>query len=88
MAKLLKSDGTIMEVEPKNGHDFSLEELQVMVGGIIDLIKFRTGRWLVVNDDGRNLGLPLNAFATLLYRLNGGDFIVGDAVLCESWQIE
>ncbi len=28
MAEIIKTDGTTIEVEPKNGTDFSLEELQ------------------------------------------------------------
>lgn len=37
MAKIIKTDGTIVEVTPQNGTDFQLEELQKIVGGYIDV---------------------------------------------------
>lgn len=39
MAHLIKTDGTITEVHPKNGEFFSLEETQKFVGGLIDVIE-------------------------------------------------
>lgn len=38
MAKWIKTNGEIVEVQPKNGTDYSLEELQGFVGGYIEII--------------------------------------------------
>ena len=34
MAKIYKTSGEVLDIEPKNGRDFQLEELQVIVGGL------------------------------------------------------
>ncbi len=39
MAKIIKTDGTIVEVTPQNGTDFQLEELQKIVGGYIEVLR-------------------------------------------------
>lgn len=39
MAYLIKTDGTVTEVHPANGTNFSLEELQKFVGGHIELVR-------------------------------------------------
>lgn len=36
MAKIYKANGEVLDIEPKNGTDFQLEELQAIVGGLID----------------------------------------------------
>lgn len=38
MAYLIKTDGTIEAVEPRNGKDFQLDEMQAMMGGYIDIV--------------------------------------------------
>lgn len=38
MAKIIYTDGREVDVTPKNGTDFSLEELQEVVGGYIEII--------------------------------------------------
>lgn len=37
MARIIKTNGEIIPVEPKNGTDFQLEEMQEIVGGYIQL---------------------------------------------------
>ena len=44
MAKIIKTDGTIVEVTPQNGADFQLEELQKIVGGYIEVLSLQTTR--------------------------------------------
>lgn len=39
MAKIYKMNGEVLNVEPKNGTDFQLEELQAIVGGMIQIIE-------------------------------------------------
>lgn len=53
MAQIIKTDGTTIEVEPKNGTDFQLEELQAVVEGYIQVIHIGDGEVMVVNEDGK-----------------------------------
>lgn len=89
MAYWIKSDLTIEAVEPKNGSDFSLEELQKFVGGTIEIITLRCG-YIVINDWGKLYRLPTNILATLLYKYNvsQNDHICGDVLLCRQTEIE
>jgi hypothetical protein len=68
MAKIIKTDGQIVPVEPKNGKDFKLEELQRIVGGYIQLFYLanESGEVMVMNEEGKIEGLPLNEKATEL----------------------
>ena len=36
MSKIYKSNGEIVDIEPKNGKDFQLKELNDIVGGYIE----------------------------------------------------
>ena len=69
-------------VEVKREKPFSLEELQKLVGGYIELVPVGK-KYLVVNEEGRILDLPLNVNASALVAPYGYDCIVGDAVLTE-----
>lgn len=80
MAYWLKTDGTIEEVKPANGKTFELKELQMMVGGFIEQTYTIEGDCLIVNEEGKLHGLPLNPIATDRYKYRGHDVIVGNAV--------
>lgn len=54
MATLLKSDGTRKEIQPQNGTDFKLEELQAYVDGYIEIVNLQNGEILVINEDGKD----------------------------------
>ena len=41
MATLIKTDGSKLEIQPQNGLDFQLDELQKFVDGYIDIMKLR-----------------------------------------------
>lgn len=71
-------------VYPKNGSDFSLEELRHFVGGPIELVTLGDC-YMVVNEEGKLRGLPFNPSASRLYSLfyDDIDCIVGDALLCK-----
>ena len=84
MATLLSADGSTRTVTPATGKAFTLIELQTIVGGYIETVGMRDGRVLVLNEDGKNLGLPNNPLATrVLHDAGGapGDHIVGEAVV-------
>lgn len=60
MALLVKVDGSAERVEPKNRTSFSLEELQGYVGGNIQIITPKAGERMVINEEGKLMGLPIN----------------------------
>ena len=82
-AKILKTTGEVLEVEPKNKTDFSLEELQEIVGGYIEIVQLGDRKVMVVNEEGVYMKLPINTKATNLYN----SVIVGDVLICKSNQI-
>lgn len=84
MATLYKANGGKVEVEPKNGRDFSLKELRGFVHGDIELLGLRDGKWMCVNETGKLDNLEPNIEAT---RIFGHDIIAGDALVCERDQI-
>lgn len=55
-----------------DGHEPTLEELQKLVGGYIEVHKLRNGDDLVMNEDGLMQNLPINQEATKLFMNNGG----------------
>lgn len=69
MGIILYPDGTQKETHPRNGHDFSLDELHAIVDGYIEVIPARDGRLIVLNEDGKRLRLPRNEQATQLAML-------------------
>ena len=90
MATIYKTDGTEEEVQPQNGTDFSLKELQGFVGGYIELVSLPGEKKLmVVNEEGKIDRLPLNQKATELFHKCKGtyDVIVGDVLVCDPKQV-
>lgn len=88
MGKILKTDGSTVEVSPKNGTDYTLEEMQEIVGGYIEIIPCIDRRKiLVINEEGKLNDLPVNFEATKLADINFWDCIVGDALLCNSDEV-
>ena len=90
MAKIYKTDGSIIDVEPKNGTDFKWEELHDIVGGYIEIVQLNSNQIMVVNEEGKlyNLGYNSNATEAMRDNLLTNDYIVGDALLCDSSQVE
>ena len=80
MNYLFKTDGTSEKALPANGTDYTLEELQGMVGGLIEVVRVpnKPSMILIVNEEGLLHNLPPNPMATGI----AGQPIVGDAVYC------
>lgn len=80
---LINPDGSISNVEPKNGTDFTLDELQGFVGGYIEIIHPTTGRLIkpyqiaVCNEEGLNMKLPCNPIASVICNT----YLVGSVLL-------
>ena len=83
MAMIIKTDGQVISVQPKNGKDFTLKELKAIVGGYIEIIRMND-KYMVVNEEGKLERLPYNSTATGFYWANVGrnDYIVGDVLVC------
>lgn len=77
MAKVIHVDGTITEITNP-----SLQDLQGAVGGFIETTLAIDDKILVVNEEGKLQGLPVNPAASQLLKFPLSDVIVGDAVLC------
>ena len=90
MAQIIKSNGETKTVEPKNGTDFKLEELQAIVGGYIQIANLRDDEIMVMDDEGKLKEKDLNLQASLRYRrdVNPYDSIVGDVLICKSNQVK
>ena len=87
MALLIKPDGAVITVQPKNGKTFTAEELHDYVGGYLEAVHTLANRVMFVNEDGKYLGLPPNQKATDLYG-NPLDIVVGSVVVCNRSEVE
>lgn len=90
MAEIIKTDGTRQPVQPVNGSNFTLEEMQTIVGGYIELVELDGNTTMVVNEEGKLEDLPLNLKATGVFRSHypdSDDFIVGDVLVGNNNQI-
>ena len=67
----------------------TLKSAQDFVGGMVECITFPNGDVLIINEEGKLIGLPLNPEATLLWRMTFDndnyvtgrkDFVVGPAI--------
>jgi hypothetical protein len=89
-AKLYRVDGTIKKIEPQNGNTFSLEEMQNFVDGYIEVVNMGTKKFMIVNEEGKISGLPVNFMATELHKKQKGyhELIVGDVIICDKSYIK
>ena len=84
MATLIRTNGEQEQIQPKNGTDFQLEELNAYIGGWIEIVRIGGGEILVVDEEGLCKELPINTTASIL----AGYTIVGPAVRCKSSQVK
>lgn len=82
MNRLIKADGTETELIPtgENG-EFTLEEIQAVVGGYIDQINIPNDRKMImlVDEEGLPKKLPYNTKASLML----GEVTVGPVAVIE-----
>ena len=92
MDRIIKADGTIIATAPQNGTDYQLGELKDIVQGYIEIISDRNGKEIMVlNEEGKLMGLPINATATqwLKERTNiVDDYVVGDVLVCDAKHVK
>jgi hypothetical protein len=86
------SHDEVIEVTPKNGKDFKWEELHEFVDGYIEIVPLGDSDLvIVVNEEGKLNGLPINNKATEVWRIHwptSSDFIVGNALICKRTMIK
>ena len=70
-----------------------LDAAQKFVGGMVEGITFPNGDYLIINEEGKLMNLPLNPEATALWRatftkdkyaFGYDDFVVGPAILIKA----
>ena len=84
MATLYRTDGTTEALQPSNGVNWNLTELQTLVGGYIEQLWTTDGRFLIVDEEGKRKRKELNIAATRLYKHGRVDPVVGDALVVDS----
>lgn len=93
MARVIKTDGTIIMVSPENGTDFQLDELQEIVGGYIEIRRLCNDEdeIMVMNEEGK-FGYELNSKATQLAKkhkaIHESDYVCGDVLVCKNNQVK
>ena len=85
----IKSTAKFQIVEDSK-HEPDLETAQKFVGGMVEGITFPNGDYLIINEEGKLMNLPLNSEATAMWRatftkdkylFGYDDFVVGPAML-------
>lgn len=81
---LVNNTGTIREIKPMNGSDYSLQELQHYVGGNIETIELGADKLLIVDEEGKIKNkLPNRIASGWLIARGIQDWVAGDAVLID-----
>lgn len=63
------------------GGAFTLQELQTLVGGYIEVVTTVDGGLMVLDEEGKLKGKPVNPVASALYVYGSRDRVVGEAIL-------
>ena len=89
MTKEIKNTAKLQIIEDSK-HEPNLKAAQEFVGGYVEGITFPNGDYLIINEEGKLIGLPINKEATKLWRatftkdkyaFGYDDFVVGPAIL-------
>lgn len=85
MATIIYSNGKADTITPKQGQTFTLQELQEYVDGYIQLIPLGQGEIMILNEEGKLLGLPDNESATTFWRqlLPNAPELVGNVIIAK-----
>lgn len=94
-AKLLLMNEEAVEIEPLNGETFGLKEMYDAIKcDLIEVVTLQgTDDILVIDEEGKfNSGNTINEEATEIARRHHGiapyDYIVGNAILCDTSMVE
>ena len=85
--EVVRADGSRSEYLPLEGESYTYEELEVLIGGTVEVTSLTDGRRMLLDHKRNMKGLPVNRQATLLLRrgLPGSGVVArGDALVCEA----
>lgn len=85
MAKLYKTNGEVIEIEPANGKKFTLKDAQQYVDGYVELVDLKHREILICNEEAILLNMPYNRKATEVLAENYGQNcqgLYGDIIHC------
>ena len=89
----VNTDANEFKIVSDSKDEPTLESAQKFVGGYVEGITFPNGDYLIINEEGKLMNLPLNPEATALWRatfdndnyITGRkDFVVGPAILIKA----
>ena len=89
----INTDANEFKIVSDSKDEPTLESAQEFVGGYVEGITFPNGDYLIINEEGKLMNLPLNPEATALWRatfdndnyITGRkDFVVGPAILIKA----
>lgn len=84
----INADGFTSMFFPERGKTLKLEEAQKIVGGPVEIVYLTDKCIMIVNEEGKNIGLSYNERATIIAKaargIGIGDYIVGDVIMCPS----
>ena len=90
MEKKTNTDAAEFKIIENSKDEPDLKAAQEFVGGYVEGITFPNGDYLIINEEGKLMGLPINEQATKLWKetfdndnfITGrNDFVVGPAIL-------
>ena len=90
MTDKINTDASEFKIVSDVKDEPDLKTAQAFVGGMVEGISFPNGDYLIVNEEGKLMQLPLNPEATTLWRatftkdkyiIGYDDFVVGPAIL-------
>ena len=93
MEKKTNTDAAEFKIIENSKDEPDLKAAQEFVGGYVEGITFPNGDYLIINEEGKLMNLPLNPEATALWRatfdndnyITGRkDFVVGPAILIKA----
>lgn len=84
-AKIYHPNGEIEDVLPKNGKHFTLEEMQAIVGGYIEIVRLPANLLMILNEEGKLQKLAYNPHADAIFKNHfhiNNNYIVGNVLIC------
>jgi len=84
MATLFHTNGKTSTILPQNGDKFSLDELQQIVDGFIEIIQVNEQGWLVMDEDGKLKKMSENKKASDNFNYP----LLGNVILCSISEIQ
>ena len=80
------------EISPENGKHFKLKELYKMLDcKMIEIVSLNACQIMIIDEEGKMNDAPYNDMATYYFRKahpQNNDFIVGNALVCSSNDVE